>query len=224
MKHQITFLILLFSSCYNSPSINQQVHYHDSGLSKPKVAIIKVIDNTEKNLPWELDSEFTELLIKELYSQSKLFLTDDFHMIKGDQLKKLELSPCSQDMSWLLEVNTSSEFLLFTEILKHEFIDTPKKTYNPLSYVKSLQASVRVCVLDIRCKQPKIILQEIVTKTYPIPFQIGSYKNDSSTFDRTSFAISPLGLAHKRLISEISRHVEDYVLLAQSKHQPTETF
>ena len=217
MRHLLPLILLLSSGCYPPPSITQQIHHHDNGITKPKVAIIKVIDNSNHNLSWDLSSELTEYLIKDLYSRSNFFLTDDFHMIENKHLRNLELSPYSEDMSWLLEMNNSSEFILFTEIISHNITDNTTKTYNPLSYVKSLDIAIRISVLDIRVSKPKIILQEIITKKYPIPFNFGSYDENSSILNKNSFALSPLGIAHKHIISKVSSQIEDYILISKSK-------
>ena len=137
-------------------------------------------------------------------------------MIGSEQLKQLELSPYTEDMRWLLEMNSSSEFVLFTEILKHKIVAPKNTTYNPLSHIKTLHLSVRICVLDIRKKTPKVVLQEIISKDYSIPFNFGSYDDKGSVLSKNTFGMSPLGLAHKNILSNVSKEIEDYILLAQS--------
>jgi len=216
MKYITLLTLLLLAGCNNGVSTNDQVRYHDDGLAKPKVAVIKVIDASSHKLDWNLGAEFTELLVEHLFNRSKFYLTDDFHMIGSGQLQQLQLSPYSEDMRWLLEMNSSSEFVLFTEILKHK-IEIPKNTtYNPLSHIKTLHLAIRVCVLDIRKETPKVVLQEIITEDYSIPFNFGSYDDNASTISRNSFSVSPLGIAHKNILSKVSKEIEDYILLAQS--------
>ena len=168
MKHYLLITLLFLVSCTKHPSSIDQVRYHDDGVAKPKVAVINVIDTSTHNLDWNLSSEFTELLLERLFTNSKFYLTNDFHMIGDKQLKELNLSPYSDDMRWLLEMNSSSEFVLFTEILDHTIVEATTKSYNPLSQIKTLHLSVRVCVLDIRKSTPKVILQEVITKEYSI--------------------------------------------------------
>jgi hypothetical protein len=212
--HVLTFL--LFLSCSKYESLSDQVYYHSNGQAKPKVAVIKVIDTSQSDVEWDLSSEFTEFLIEKLLSRGRFFLTDDFQMITSSQLKKLELSPFSEDMRWLLEMNSSSDFVIFTEILNHRIEAETYGSYNPLNALKRLYLSVRICVLDIRKKEPKVVLQEILTKEFIIPFNFGSYKEEDSTLNRHTFSFSPLGLAHKTMVAEISKEMEDYILIAQS--------
>jgi hypothetical protein len=210
----LTFLFLI--GCNKNTCLENQLRYHTDGLAKPKVALIKVIDTSSHDLSWDISAEFTELLMENLLSRSKFYLTDDFHMIGKKQLKQLNLSPYSEDMRWLLEMNSSSEFVIFTEILKHSIETKKDKTYNPFSHIKTLNLSLRVCALDIRKKNPKIILQEIITEKYSIPFNFGSYKENSSPIAKNTFNLSPLGVAHKNILSKVTKEIEDYILLAQS--------
>jgi hypothetical protein len=216
MKQSHLLLLMLFAGCSKITSISDQVRYHDDGVVKPKVAVIKVIDTCPHNLDWDLSSEFTEYLLEQLFARSKFYLTDDFQMITKDQLKKLELSPFSEDMSWLLEMNSNAEFVLFTEILDHKIESQPHSNYNPLKSLKTLNISLRVCVLDIRKNTPKVVLQEIISKQYTIAFNLGSYSEDGSALSKNTFALSPLGLAHKNILAEIVKEAEDYILIAQS--------
>lgn len=216
MKQLKLLLLLFLASCAKHTSNTEQVLHHDDGLVKPKVAVIKVMDSSNHDLSWDLSNEFTELLLQQLFSHSKFFLTNDFHMIGSNQLKTLELSPYSEDMRWLLEMNSSSEFVLFTEILHHTFHAPKGSSYNPFSHIKTLSISVRVCVLDIRKAHPKPVLQDIITKEYLVPFNFGAYKDDGSSLSVNTFALSPLGIAHKHLLTELAKEIEDYVLIAQS--------
>ena len=216
MKKLQLMLFLLFSGCTKATSQSDQVRYHDDGQAKPKVAVIKVIDTSNNDLDWDLSKEFSEILLGQLFYRSKFYITDDFQMITSKQLKNLELSPFSEDMRWLLEMNNSSEFVLFTEVLNHKIETQDHITYNPISRLKTLHLSVRVCVLDIRKSIPKVVLQEIITKQYTIAFNFGSYSEEGSPLSKNTFALSPLGLAHKNILSEITKEVEDYILIAQS--------
>lgn len=203
-------------ACRSSPSISDQVKFHDDGVAKPKVAIVKVIDSSKHGLSWDLSSEFTEILLERLFSSQKFFLTDDFHMIESSHLKNLELSPYSEDLRWLQELNSNSEFVLFTELLTHKILPPVKDSYNPLKKVKKLQLSMRVCVVDIRKNTPKIILQEIVSREYPIYYQMGDFKDESSMLKKNAFSFSPIGLAHKNIVQMSVKQIEDYILIAKS--------
>jgi hypothetical protein len=216
MKQISILLLLILASCGKYNASDEQVLYHDDGVAKPKLAVVKVIDTSSHSLDWNLSSEMTEFLIEQLYSGSKFYLTDDFHLIGSGQLKNLELSPYSDDMRWLLEMNSSSEFILFTEVLNHH-IETPNSTsYNPISHIKTLHLSLRVCVLDLRKSKPKVILQETLEKTYSIPFAFGKFEEKGSALSKNAFALSPLGIAHKNILAEASKEIEDYILIAQS--------
>ncbi len=216
MKYPLSLLLLLLVGCAKQTSTSEQVLFHDDGVVKPKLAVVKVIDSSTHTLDWDLGAEFTDLLMENLYSRSKFYLTDDFHMLGNKQLKNLELSPYSDDMGWLQEINSGSDFILFTEILEHKITHPLNTGYNPLSHIKTLHIAVRICVLDIRKKTPKVVLQEIIRKESSIPFNFGSYKDQKNSLSKSAFVLSPLGLAHKNILSEVNEQIEDYILIAQS--------
>lgn len=216
MKNSISLLLFLLVGCAKQASLSEQVLFHDDGVVKPKLAVVKVIDSSTHTLDWDLGAEFTDLLLENLYSRSKFYLTDDFHMLGNKQLRNLELSPYSEDMTWLQEINNNSDFILFTEILEHKVTQPLNTGFNPLTHMKTLHIAVRVCVLDIRKKTPKVILQEIIKKESSIPFNFGSYKDQKNSLAKSAFALSPLGLAHKSILSEVNEQIEDYILIAQS--------
>lgn len=216
MKKSSFLIMLLLAGCSKYSAPEEQVLFHDDGSAKPKLAVVKVIDTTTNNLKWDLSTEMTELLVEQLYSTQKFYLTDDFHLIGNAQLKNMELSPYSDDMRWLLEMNSSSEFVLFTEVIDHHIFTPETDSYNPLAHIKTLNLSLRVCVLDIRTSNPKVILQETFKHQFSIPFEFGSYEEKGSGLSSKTFALSPLGQAHKKILSEATSQVEDYILIAQS--------
>lgn len=213
---RLCLLFLLFSGCYKKSSYTTQVQYHDNGQAKPKVAVIKVIDSSNHQLGWDLSAEFTELFLHQLFSDAKFYLTDDFYMIETSQLSNLELSPYSEDINWIKETNNQSEFIVFTEILEHKIVAPKTTSYNPLKNFNVLHLSVRLRVLDIRNDTPKIVLQEVISKKYSIPFNFGSYEKGPGKIARNTFALSPLGIAHKSFLAEISKEISDYIIIARS--------
>ncbi|MCH9811876.1 hypothetical protein K0U07_03820 [bacterium] len=215
MKY-FTFLFLFLVGCGSKTTYTSQVQYHDNGVAKPKVAIVKVIDSSKHSLDWDLSSEFTELFLEQLFTNAKFYLTDDFHMIETSRLVNLELSPYSADVSWIKEMNSSSEFVIFTEVLEHTITSPESTSYNPIKNLKTLHLSMRVRVLDIRFDTPKIVLQEVINKNYTIPFHFGSYDENKGTLAKNTFSISPLGIAHKSILSEITKEVEEYITIARS--------
>jgi hypothetical protein len=77
--------------------------------------------------------------------------------------------------------------------------------------------SVRVRVIDMRGKQPKIVLQELIHDTHHIPRQFTRANFYQVAWGKESFNISPMGLAHAQLTKEIASRLEDYILLAMRR-------
>lgn len=203
---------LLFSGCSPNNS-SEQTTYHKDGRAKPKVALLPVIDSSESSLPWSLSQEFTEGLQGRFLKQSNLFLLHDYNVIR---LKK-GINPFTEESSWLQEMESSAEFVVFVEIAEHSLIPKTDESLFNISNAPSyhLNVNVRVKVVDMRQKQPKTILQEIFQENYTIPWQLSSIDYSKTSWGKTSFFISPMGLAHAGLMRKISAQIEDYILLAQ---------
>lgn len=73
---------------------------------------------------------------------------------------------------------------------------------------------MRVRVFDLRGKEPKIVLQELIHDSHFIPRQFTQANFYQVPWGHESFSISPIGLAHAEFTKEISSRLEDYILMA----------
>ncbi len=63
--------------------------------------------------------------------------------------------------------------------------------------------SVRVRVIDVREKTPKVVLQEIVEQSHHVPRQFTKANFNQVPWGDEAFDISPLGIAHDQLCKEL---------------------
>jgi hypothetical protein len=80
-----------------------------------------------------------------------------------------------------------------------------------------LIVSVRVLVVDVREKTPKVVLQEIVEQSNHVPKQFTKANFNQVPWGDEAFAVSPLGIAHDQLCKEIAARVEDYILISGAR-------
>ncbi|MBM3201056.1 MAG: hypothetical protein FJZ56_01440 [Chlamydiae bacterium] len=212
------FFLLAISVCTVGCGPQQSVElstYHADGRAKPKVAFIPVIDSSDSTLPWSLSEEFTDGIEKRFLRHSNLFLLNEQKAITA----KKNLNPFIDTDSFVKEIDHSAEFVVFVELSEHRM--TAKATES-LFNVKNnpsyqLNMSVKVKVLDVRHDQPRTILQELFTENYTIPWQLSSVDYEKTSWGKTAYFISPIGLAHAGLIRKISSQIEDYILLAKTR-------
>ena len=79
-----------------------------------------------------------------------------------------------------------------------------------------LKLCLRIKVVDVRDDIPVIVLQELINESYFIPSQLSGIDYNKTKWGKTLFALTPVGLAHSRITKEISKRIEDYILLASS--------
>ena len=209
MNRSILFVLssaLLLMAC-SSTKTNQNVSkYYDDGRSRPVVGISSVIDSTSYELPWSLSEEFTTLVRNNLSKNTKLFLSsvDDV-----DVALSSTDNPFGKDISWMGSRFDDNEFIVFLELIKHD--DIAK------SNAKDLDMSIRVRIIDVRSKNPKIVLQEVLKDTYNI--EKGSYVSDyrKNYWGSQEYDNSRMALAHKQLANQVAQRISEYISLSKSR-------
>ncbi len=209
-------LIFLFTSCTTrNPTYTQQFHYHDDGVPKPKVAMVPVYDKSHAEMPWNLSHELTEAFEEKIFLSGKFYMTTDFEMLGVNRLPLQEINPFLDDISWLGEVDTGTEFIIFIELVQHNLTPTNGESGFKLFQTYSLDVAMRIKVIDLREKKPKVILQELVQGNYYIPWRFSSIDYQKGGWNKKAFALSPIGMAHGKIIKRIAKQVEDYIMLAK---------
>ncbi len=206
---KIALLALIFSSCAERHFGSNQFRYHDNGAPKPRVAIVPVITNKAGKLPWNLSDELTEIISERFLETKQFFLTKDFSVLGKHLIDLSEINPLLEDIRWLYENASTSEFIVFIELVEHTLTPKPSRI-PPQPYF--LNMALRVHVIDIRGPEPKVILQELVQDSFNISIKI-DYNVD--TLSKTAFFLSPIGIAHTQMVKKISKQIQEYILLAR---------
>jgi len=206
----VAIALTTFGCTHNNP---QETRFHSDGRAKPRIAILDLLDNSEARMPWSLTNEFTDEISIKLNSGGRLFIQsiDDLPIplpvLEGKQ------SPF-QDHSWLIGENSDAEFYVFLELVEHSL--EPRQQYHEHpSY--DLIMSVRIKIVDVRKKMPRVILQEFIEQTNYIPAQLANLDYHKFGYGRATFPLSPVGHAHSKLTKRIAARIQDYVLLAKSR-------
>ncbi|MCI5052191.1 MAG: hypothetical protein MRY21_03520 [Simkaniaceae bacterium] len=209
MRKIFALLALCLAGCYQN---NSAQPFHDDGRAKPRVALLSLYDHSDAQMPWSLSQEFTDEISSKLNYQGHLYLkqNDDLPIplpvIEGD------LNPF-QDHTWLINENTDVEFYVFLELVDHSMQPREAPETNP-SY--DLMMSVRIKVVDVRAPTPRIILQEFVEQTSLVPKQLVNLDYHRYGYGKATFGLSPVGIAHGKLIKKVANRIQDYILLAKT--------
>lgn len=214
------FLIsVLCSSCARDAYYSEQFQYTDDGKAKPRVALIPVFDHSNASVPWNLSDELSEAIFSRFQQSGKFFLTTDLEILGRNQGSSAEINPFIEDLQWIHEAKSHSEFVVFVEVVEHRLI--PKSTeggvFNmTIAQSYTLDISIRVKVVDIREAFPKVILQELQHQSFHIPWQMTATDYKKEGWGRAAFYLSPIGAAHGQMIKKITKQIQDYILLAKS--------
>jgi hypothetical protein len=207
-----TFIVIIsafvLASCSDS-SQNDTVtssKYYDDGRAKPVVAISSIVDSSNYDISWSLSEELSYLLKSKLSKNKNIFLTAPTEI---DDVLTNSDNPFDVNINWMKERFQNHEFLVFLELLNHNELVKDNIT--------NLEMSMRVRIIDVRGKEPKIVLQECVNDNYYIAK--GSIKEDyqTATWGTLEYANSRMGLAHNQLTKELANRISDYIELSKSR-------
>jgi hypothetical protein len=208
------FLLLFASACTPTTSLSYatQLTHHDNGTPKPKVALVPIFDHGNDKAPFDLSHELTQNLFARLFSSGKFYLTLDFEVLAKHASP--ENNPFVNDIEWIKESASPTEFLVFVELMEHRL--TPN-TEGSFAIVQSytLEMSVRVKILDLRTQVPKIILQELFQESFHIPWRFSSLEAKKGGWNKAALSLSLISSAHTDILKKIALQIEDYVLLAK---------
>jgi hypothetical protein len=186
--------------------------YHEDGTPKPNVALVPMIVECKTDVPWNLSQELTSDIRKTLMRHGLLFLPREVDLQK-------QLGPLSQkelvsnkDLMPFLHFQPE-HFVVVLELIEHKEVPYKRGQIKPL-YVANIPANdavvlmmkVRLRIIDIRGGEPKLIRQEIVESNHMMPK--GALQQSIAQHGTEAFGISPLGLAHARLVRDVTAIIE----------------
>jgi len=207
--------IALFGCTKNA---NEQTsRFHDDGRAKPVVAVVPVFDRAQAKVSWSLSEEFTNQLRQRLFKKNRFYLSTS-EEIDAATSKLIDENPFSTDYGWMIKTFEGHEFVVFTELIEHDIHAKPLKNnfLDKLTPSCELSMTMRIRIFDLRSPEPQIILQELIHQSHLIPKPSDLMRENPDRWKKMTFNVSPMGLAHSQLSKEVSKRIEDYILLSQS--------
>ena len=214
----IFLLSPLLFSC-NRASDNETSLFHEDGRCKPKVCFVSVFnpdliedaDNISKKLPYQV---FQSLAKKNSLSLTNVETLDSNILA----LAKASFNLFQSEQKTLQETFQEKEFIVFTELIQYDLHQKPLKNnfLDKITPSLELSISMRVQVFDIRQIKPNVILQEIVTQNHLISSLPHKSLSKVPFMEKVSFELSLMGIAHSQFCKEVSKQIQDYILLSQN--------
>ncbi|MBU6148756.1 MAG: hypothetical protein KGQ54_00990 [Verrucomicrobia bacterium] len=212
MIKKIVFVsfVALFQSC-SQVSLQDQTAFHDDGRKKPIVCLLGVFDSTVSDLPWSLSEEFTTQIQQTIMKSRQLFLVQDYPLVNYLLQQDRNYKPFLQDLNVLHNLPLQSEFVVFMELIQHSLEHKTDK----ISFSDQLQIALRLRIIDLRGKIPKIILQELYEKRSDILSSMSYIDYKNYPWGSSSFSVLPLGIAHQDFCRNLAERIEEYILVAK---------
>lgn len=207
-------IFLILGGCYKNGE-NSTALMEARASNRPIVSLVPLIDDSRHNLNWDVSRELSLVLREKLSQGNHLYMVGELQV---DTLAQKALSthdPFDVDISWVRKSFPQNEFVIFTELLKHQ--EVPLIPTQAQDSPAELTLEVRVVVVDVRDKTPKIVLQEMVEQSHHIPRQFTKAHSNQVPWGDDAFDVSPLGIAHDQLCKELATRIEDYILIAGAK-------
>jgi hypothetical protein len=213
-RHFLLFLRgvapLFLLSC-SQMHFQDQTTYHDDGRKKPIVCLLGVFDSSMSDLPWSLSEEFTTQIQQKIMQSRKLYLVQDYPLVNYLLSQDRNYKPFLQDLEVLHNLPLQSEYVVFMELIKHDL----KKASETISLTEKLDMAIRVRIIDLKGKTPRIILQELFEKKIDILGSLSLIDYRSNTWGSASFSVLPLGVAHNDFCNALAERIEEYILVAK---------
>lgn len=205
----LLLLTLAAASC-NRTQTDGMSRFHEDGRIKPSVSVASVLDTTSFDAFWSLSDELTQGVMNQIASTGKVF-------VRSQEESPFTENPFASDLSWMKREFQGEEFVVFLELVEHEFAPVRTKGAVPQEASSNLNMAVRIRVVDLRHETPKIVLQEMVRDSYFVPKTLIPTDYSVDVWGTEGYRKSPMGIAHAGLIQEIASRIADYVLLAKSR-------
>lgn len=210
-------LSLISCGCDNRhPPSSSATSYVQPISDQPIVSIVPIIDNTKSEYDWSLSDELSSEIYSILSQRDQLILNRSSQVRAKATPFLAQNNPFESEFSAIKKGFGQEEFVAFLELIEHEeVLDQNKiKPQDPHTCRSDLNLSMRIRVFDLRGREPKVILQELVRSTHSIPAPFNRFNFYQVSWKDPSFSVSPVGLAHAKFTKEIAERIEDYILTA----------
>ncbi|MEN9344526.1 MAG: hypothetical protein RLZZ453_1313 [Chlamydiota bacterium] len=211
----LSALTLLACGCDDNASFSS-VSEMVQPAQRPVVSIVPIIDNTKNDCCWNLSDELSSTIYATLSERDHIWINHS-SQVRAKAKPLLEKhNPFGTDLSWIKKGFQDEEFVAFLELVEHEEVlnQNKIKPEDPRSCSAELRLSMRVRVFDLRGKEPKIVLQELVHNAHYVHPQFNHLNFYQVSWKEPGFNDSPIGLAHAKFTKELSDRLEDYILTA----------
>lgn len=111
----------------------------------------------------------------------------------------------------------NAHYAVLMEVTQHEVVPIEKGNFGNICPTNGghstqvLAIKVRLKILDVKYNQAKLILDEIIESNHMLPWGFDEGINKQCAFDSAHYANTPFGMAHNRLIWQLSSRIDQVI-------------
>lgn len=182
--------------------------YHDDGRPKPKVVIVPVFNSCEDHVPWDISQELTSNMRYEIMNNGELFLFSQEEV--NSKLAQIGPVDFFTKESLFAQSFCEADFLVMVEFMDQQFCDsyTIAGCSVPFSPCREVVLKTRIKVMDLRCRVPRIVQQEILSDTYLVTPECADVHGKFPDTGTRAYQSTSIGKAHQRMVSNLVTRME----------------
>jgi hypothetical protein len=180
---------------------------HDDGKLKPSVVVVPVMVPCEMPCASDVSKAMTGNIRFQFMNEGELFLLSEGEVHKG-------LSEIG-NIEWLTNNEAfaqhfcNADFIVLTELMQSPVLPSCNNGPCPCQY--NFIAKLRIKVIDVRPRCPRIVLQEILKGDYIIPCTADEVASGALNCNPETYRTSPMGKVHQRLISAYVQRIQEVI-------------
>lgn len=221
MKSVLFLVAICFSLCGCGPRYKEFARYHGDGRSKPVVAWLPVTDHASHFLPWDVGDELSFTIRNQLLNSGSLFLAPQFDTLPlAKEVRARNL--IDNDLSFAKPFADEYEYLVLCDLVEHDSIPYKRQSVKPVYPIDGkvkeiLQMKLRVRILDLRGKKPRLVLQELIRSNHLVPETTKEVDYNHVVWGSEEYKSTFMALAHRRLARDVARQAEEYIRVSKSR-------
>jgi hypothetical protein len=200
-------IVCLFCGC--SPRYSDFYPYHDNGTKKPSLTLLPLLDETNNPLAAELPVMLTKAVRNRIKRQGKMYIPPPDKMqkvLKTVSIKELAETHNLKQFSAF----QGTDFVVVMELSECQVVPYKRGTIKPLYIAnidersaKVLMLAVRLKIVQISGKEPKIVRQELVRSNHMV--------TDEQMAHASKGYPEALEMVRSRLSRDIAQKIEETI-------------
>lgn len=189
--------------------------YYENGKAKPKTVLLPFADSTDGCAPWNIGTELGTDLFNRIMCRGLLFLIPQDETV--GRLQGCDRNFFTPDLS-IYRRFCGSDYVVALELIEHSLVPYRRGMCNdyvlPQKYHwrSVLETKVRLRIVDVRCSEPKVLLQEIFASRYPVPTDKECLDYSVCCPGTELYPSTPWCKAHEQLIEQLVCRIDSVIL------------